>query len=114
MQSGAPDSPPSSGGGPFRTLAQITRGLIFDRHTRRLVMFYTVLAALLMAFAGDVFLADWLREKLQRFAIYWMVCAWLTVLAALLAIYDLLLLRIEARALRRRMRKEILPEDLRE
>lgn len=98
----------------MRTIVQITRGLIFDRHTRRLAMFYSVLAALLMAFAGDVVLANWLRERLQRFAIYWLVCAWLTVLAALLAIYDLILLRIEARALRRQMRKEILPDDPRE
>lgn len=99
-------------GGPLRGLIGLTRSLIFDQHTRRMAMFYSVLGALLMAFCGDVFLAEWLREHLQRFAIYWLVCAWLTVLAALLAIYDLLLLRIEQRAVRRRLRKEILPEDL--
>ena len=31
-----------------------TRGLIVDQHLRRLTMFYVVIAAMLMAFAGDV------------------------------------------------------------
>ena len=74
-------------------------------------MFYAVLGALLMAFCGDVFLSGWLRERLQRFAIYWLICAWLTMLAALLAIYDLILLRIHARALRRQLRREVLKTD---
>lgn len=99
-------------GGPLRRLIGLTRWLIFDQHTRRMAMFYSVLAALLMAFCGDVFLGDWLRERLQRFAIYWLVCAWLTVLAGLLAIYDLLLIRIQSRAERRRLRKTIGPTEV--
>lgn len=94
--------------GPLRGLIALTRGLIYDQHTRRMAMFYSVLGALLMAFCGDVFLGGWLRERLQRFAIYWLVCAWLTVLAALLAIFDLILVRVQARALRRALRQEVL------
>lgn len=98
-------------GGPLRRLIGLTRALIFDQHTRRMVMFYAVLAALLMAFSGDVFFGEWLRVNLMRFAVYWLICGWLTVLAALLALYDLLMLRVQARAVRRELRKQILPDD---
>ncbi len=74
-------------------------------------MFYVVIAAMVMAFVGDVFLAGWLREQLMRFAVYWLVCGWLTVLSALLAIYDLLLLRVQHRVLRRQLRERMLGQE---
>ena len=79
----------------MRWVLLYTRGLIVDQHLRRLTMFYVVIAAMLMAFAGDMFFAGWLREKLVRFVVYWLVCGWLTILAALLAVYDLILLRVQ-------------------
>ena len=85
-----------------------TRGLIFDQHLRRQTMFYAVLAAMLMAFAGDVLLGEWLRAKLVRFVGWWLACGWLTVLAALLALYDLLLLRVQHRLARRELRERYL------
>ncbi len=97
-----PPSPrrrPAPRGWPFRWVLLYTRGLVVDQHLRRLTMFYVVIAAMVMAFAGDVFFAGWLREQLMRFAVYWLVCGWLTVLSALLAIYDLLLLRVQHRLL---------------
>lgn len=75
-------------------------------------MFYSALGAMLMVLCGDMLLAAWLRERLQRFAVYWLVCAWLTMLAALLAIYDLVLIRVQHRAERRRLRKAILPTEI--
>ncbi len=100
-------------GGPLGWVLLYTRGLIVDQHLRRLTMFYVVLTAMLMAFCGDLFLGGWLqpREHFFRFAIYWLACGWLTMLAALLAIYDLLLLRIQHRLVRRQLRQRILGEE---
>ena len=105
--------PRPRGRGPFRFVFAYTRGLIMDQHLRRLTMFYVVIAAMLMAFCGDLFLSDWLdfRHHLARFAVYWLMCGWLTLLAALLALYDLLLLRIQHRLLRRELRTRILNEE---
>ena len=90
-----------------------TRGLIVNQHMRRQTMFYVVLTAMLMAFCGDVFLGGWMapREHFFRFAFYWLACGWLTMVAALLAIYDLLLLRVQHRLARRQLRQRILGEE---
>ena len=104
--------PRRRGWGPFRYVLAYTRGLIVDQHLRRMTMFYVVIAAMLMAFFGDLWLGDWLdfRHHIGRFAVYWLICGWLTVLAALLAVYDMLLLRIQHRLLRRELRARILKE----
>jgi uncharacterized membrane protein YdcZ (DUF606 family) len=96
--------------GPLGWIVLFTRGLIFDQHLRRVTMFYVVVAAMFMALAGDVIFAGWLRERLLRFALYWLACGWLTILAGLLAIYDLLMLRVQHRLLRRQLRERILGE----
>ncbi len=96
--------------GPLGWIVIFTRGMIFDQHLRRVTMFYVVLTAMLMALIGDVLLADWLRAHLIRFVVYWLACAWLTILAALLAVYDLLLLRVQHRLARRELRARILGE----
>jgi uncharacterized membrane protein YdcZ (DUF606 family) len=98
--------------GPLGWIVIFTRGLIFDQHLRRVTMFYVLVAAMLMALAGDVFLADWLRHPVVRFAVYWLACAWLTILAALLAIYDLLMLRVQHRLMRRKLRERMLGEEV--
>jgi uncharacterized membrane protein YdcZ (DUF606 family) len=98
--------------GPLGWLVMFTRGLILDQHLRRVTMFYVVVAAMFMALVGDVFIDGWLRHPLLRFVIYWLACAWLTVLAALLAMYDLLMLRVQHRLMRRQLRKRILEEKL--
>lgn len=103
--------PPSPRPNPLRWLILYSRGLILDQHLRRLTMFYTVVAAMLMVFVGEVFLAGWLRAHLLRFAVYYLACGWLTLLSALLAIYDLLMLRLQHRLVRRKLRREILGDD---
>lgn len=111
------DRPPRRRGwGPFRFVLGYTRAVIVDQHLRRMTMFYVVIAAMVMAFCGDLFLSDWLdfRHHIGRFAVYWLVCGWLTVLAALLAVYDLLLLRIQHRLLRRALRARMLAEETEE
>ncbi len=103
-----PTPPPLPRGGPLRWVLSYTRGLIVDQHLRRLTMFYVVIAAMLMAFAGDMFFTGWLRERLVRFVVYWLVCGWLTILAALLAVYDLILLSVQRRFVERQLRERML------
>ena len=69
-------------------------------------MFVLLIAALVMLFAGNTFLAGTLPLP-WGFMIYWAVCAWLTLAALLLALWDLLLLRAEARRERRRLEEEM-------
>lgn len=113
-QPSSPASPPRARGGPFAWLLLYTRGLVFDQHLRRLTMFYVVVAAMLMVFVGDVVLGAWLdyHQHLARFALYWLIVGWLTILAALLAVYDLLLLRVQHRLLRRELRERMLDRDV--
>ncbi len=82
-------------------IIQVSRGLIRNARARRLVMFYSVLIALVLLFLGAVFQWPPPREHPLLFVGYWFVCAWLTLLAVLLALYDLLKVRAEAQRARR-------------
>ena len=76
-----------------------TRGLLRDQAMRRKTMFWTVIVALVMLFCGATFLAPILDPKTRPgwFTFYWLACAWVTVTVVLLAIFDLLLVRVQAR-----------------
>ncbi|MDB6154312.1 MAG: hypothetical protein JWL90_2765 [Chthoniobacteraceae bacterium] len=71
-------------------------------------MFYGMLVALVMLFAGSTFLDGWLREHALLFLGYWAACAWITFSAMLLAFFDLLLVRAAARRERRRLERDAL------
>jgi hypothetical protein len=71
-------------------------------------MFYVLLAALVMLFAGSVLIEHWLRENIWLFLFWWGVCAWLTLLAVLLAVFDMLVVRAAAEQERRRLGRELL------
>ena len=112
----APEAPPRPAArprpvGPLGWVVRYTRGLILDQHLRRLTMFYVIIAAMLMAFAGEVVLSDWLKQSPWRFLGYYLACAWLTVTAALLAIFDLLMIRLQHRSIRRRLRTDLLGDE---
>lgn len=87
-------------------LTHVTRGLIRDRNTRRKTMLATLLAALLLLFAGATFLQPLLRPRPVWFILYWLACAWLTVLAMLLALFDLLMTRVQSRAAEKVLRAQ--------
>ena len=74
---------------------QVSKGLIRDQRTRRTLMFYTVLGALVMIFAGSTFLQALLDPKEHPIVVlvYWAASAWITLLAVLLALYDLVKVR---------------------
>lgn len=92
----------------LKLVIQISRGLIRDQTARRHLMFYNVLAALLMLFVGSALLFSWLRQHPVLFIIYWALCGWITLIAMLLAIFDLLLVRGTARRARRRLEADYL------
>jgi uncharacterized membrane protein len=79
------------------------RGVIRDQSTRRWVMFITLVIAMLMLFSGTTFLQPLLtpREHWGWFLLFWLACAWLTLTALLLALFDLLMLRAQNRAARK-------------
>lgn len=56
--------------------------------------------ALVLLVAGLTVLRPWLdpHEHPWRFILFWLVCAWETVLVLLLALFDMLLIRAQARA----------------
>jgi hypothetical protein len=86
-----------------------TRGLVRDQNTRRKTMFVVVLLAVMMFFVGATFLAPVLnpRERPGWFILYWLACAWLTATAVLLAIFDLLMVRVQGRGVKRALAKRL-------
>ncbi len=65
-----------------------------------------LLAAVLMVIVGSSFAEEWLRQRehVVWFVVFWMICGWLTVTALLLAVFDLLIVRRDARAARKAFR----------
>ena len=72
-------------------------------------MFITVLVAMLMLFAGSTFFEPLLgpREHPVRFILFWLVCAWFTLTALGLALFDLLMVRVQSRAAKRELRETL-------
>jgi hypothetical protein len=93
--------------------AHAARGIIRDPSVRRKAMFALLFLAVLMVIAGSSVLRDFLdpREHAVRFILFWLACAWLTITAMLLALYDALMARKRARAAERMLREQLLRAD---
>ncbi len=87
--------------------AHFARGLIRDQTTRRWTMFITLLVAMVMLFAGSTFFDINPHEHPGWFILFWLACAWLTLSALLLALFDLLIVRARSRADRRGLRETL-------
>ena len=89
---------------------QASRGAIRDRKTRRKSMLALLVLALLFLFSGSTFLQSALdsREHPGRFILFWAICAWLTMAAILLAVFDLLIVKLEGRQNQRTLREKFL------
>jgi hypothetical protein len=97
---------------PLRTTSFVihaTRGLIRDQNARRKTMFVIVLVAIVLLFSGSTFLESALnpREHPVWFLLFWLICAWLALTALLLAIFDMLMLRMAARKAERILRSQV-------
>ena len=86
-----------------------TRGVIRDRNVRRKAMLILLGLALLLVILGFTFLASTLNwhEHPWRVFLYWIACVWSTFTALLLALFDLLMLRVEARRAQRALRDKL-------
>ena len=86
------------------------RGAIRDQNRRRKTMFFLLLVALALLFSGSTFLESALnpRERPVWFILFWVACAWLTLTAMLLAIFDLLVVKLAARKTGRMLREKFL------
>jgi formate-dependent nitrite reductase membrane component NrfD len=80
-----------------------TRGVIRDSKTRRQVMFGLVVIALVLLLAGSTILQPALspHEHPVWFIFFWIVCGWFAFTAMLLAIFDLLIVKMQARKAQR-------------
>ena len=85
-----------------------TRGVIRDQTIRRKTMFAVLIVALVLVFAGSTFLQPILTPKDHPgwFIFYWFACAWLTLTAMLLAFFDILVVRTQARKTRKILQGE--------
>ena len=90
-------------------ITQVSKGLIRDQQTRRQIMFWGLTGALVMLFMGSVLL-HWMRQYPLFFLLYWLACAWITLLSMMLAVFDLLVIRAAARQARKRLEAEYLDD----
>ncbi len=96
---------------PLRTTSFVihaTRGVIRDHNLRRKTMFVLVVIALVLLFAGSTILQSFLNphEHPVWFILFWLICAWVAVTAILLALFDLLMVKSEARKADRILREK--------
>lgn len=86
-----------------------TRGLVRDQRSRRMLMTVSLLIVVGLVAIGLTVLRPFLdpHEHPWRFILYWLACAWQTILVLLLALLDVLLLRAQARTERKILRGQI-------
>ena len=86
-----------------------TRGLLRDQKSRRRTMAVSIAVALILLVTGLTVFRSWLdpHEHPWRFIFFWLACAWETVLAILLALFDVLLMRAQERAARKALREQM-------
>jgi protein-S-isoprenylcysteine O-methyltransferase Ste14 len=99
---------------PLRTVSFIvhaTRGVIRDHNTRRKTMLMLLVVAIVLLCSGSTFLQAVLNWRVHPgwFILFWLTCAWLTLTAMLLAILDLLIVKLEARKAQRLLRQGLKP-----
>lgn len=93
-------------------VANLARGILRDGRARRRTMGALVLAASILLMAGATFGANWLAATPLLFLCYWLVVAWLTCTALLMAAFDMLLVRKAGQAARKRLRRELLDNEV--
>ena len=93
------DEPPEKTLRTASFVVHATRGVIRDQTARRKTMFVLLVVALVFLFAGSTLLHSILNPRAHPvwFIFYWLVCGWLTATAMLLALFDLLVVRAQAR-----------------
>lgn len=91
---------------PKSFIVLISKGILRDRQMRRVALFWIVALALVLLGAGTTLFDSWLRAAPLLFLLYWGACIWLTLTSLMLAIFDMLMVRVEARQERERLKKQ--------
>jgi hypothetical protein len=72
------------------------------------MMLGLMMAAMVMLFMGSWLMSDdWARRHVWLYFAYWFACGWVTLAGVLLAVFDILIIRATARAMRRKLEEEI-------
>ena len=80
------------------------RALLQYRETRRKIIFYTIIALLVVFAAGNWPLSSWLEDSPLRFLFYWSGCVFLAMFLFLLGLYDALRVLKEFRDVKKSLR----------
>jgi hypothetical protein len=89
-------------------IIQICKGIIREQRVRRAVMLWDLAAVLVLIVLGSTLFSSWLRQHPFLFLGYWGACGWLTMLAALLAAYDMARVRLDAKRAQDELKRELL------
>lgn len=83
--------------------------MLRDQRSRRKMMVVLLVAAVIFLLCGFTILQPLLdpHEHPWRVIAFWLVCVWLTLTAMLLALFDLLMVRLEARRAERALRESM-------
>src|SRR5438270_5027967 len=94
---------------PVSVVVHATRGILGDQKTRRKAMVILLGLAVLMLVAGFTIFQSALnpREHPWFVILFWIACVWLTFTAMLLAIFDLIVVRLQARRAQRALREKV-------
>jgi len=90
-----------------------TRGVIRDQRARRKAMVVLLAIAVLMLLAGFTVFQSMMNPREHPWFVisFWIACVWLTFTAMLLALFDLLIIRREARQAQRALREKLSGSD---
>jgi len=90
-------------------IVHATRGVIRDQKTRRKAMALLLALAVLMLLAGFTVLQSFMNPRGHPWFVilFWVACVWLTFTAMLLALFDLLIIRLESRRTQRALREKL-------
>lgn len=94
---------------PVSVVVHASRGILRDQRTRRKAMVVLLALAVLMLAAGFTIFQSALnpREHPWFVILFWIACVWLTFTAMLLALFDLIIIRLEARRAQRALRERL-------
>lgn len=97
---------------PVSFIAHATRGVVRDQRTRRKTMVALLALAVLMLIAGFTVFQSALNPHDHPWLVilFWIACVWLTFTALLLALFDLIVIRLEARRAQRALRERLGPQ----
>lgn len=85
----------------LKLIVQTSRAILGVPYARRCFLFGLVTLDLLQVTLGATLLNVFLMERPLLFAIYWLVCGWITLGMGLLALYDIVCVLSHAREERR-------------